>query len=159
VSGALLEAAQRLVGWSWGEFLDKKHPSYRKLREDLTHFHNVVSSTTAAQQSTRFGDGGDAAKELATLAARLGVVVMEPSELRKQRAEAHAAGYAEAEGDIRQMVTDLLAGANNLATTEAFKKGPHHRVVRSLGGYQGALGQVTSMIDNGAHVGAAKKGG
>lgn len=131
MSVALLEAAQRLVGWSWGEFLDKKHPSYRKLREDLTHFHNVVSSATAAQKSSRFGDGGGAAKEIAALAARLGVLVMHPSELRKQRGEAHVAGYAEAVADV---VAWLRRGSEEAC-------------------------RIADGIEDKCHVGAAKRGG
>jgi hypothetical protein len=58
------------------------------------------------------------------------------------RAEAHAAGYAEAVGDIRKMVNGLFLDSLRRQQVE-----------------DAALGIVLSMLDNGAHVGAAKKGG
>jgi hypothetical protein len=58
----------------------------------------------------------------------------------RARAAAHAAGYAEAVADIRQMLRDARD-----ATTE--------------GRIAPGLARAELLIDRGAHVGAAKKGG
>jgi hypothetical protein len=67
---------------------------------------------------------------------------------------AHAAGYAEAVGDIRQLALD---NANRLSGPE-MAKAKSRVVKREIWVAADALLGLVTVIDCGAHVGAAKKG-
>lgn len=67
---------------------------------------------------------------------------------------ARAEGYAEAVADIRQMVETLHDGAVNLSAKDTFWSGGSGAVQ----GFARALHQVRGMLNQGAHIGAAKKG-
>lgn len=79
--------------------------------------------------------------------------------LARARATAHAAGYAEAVADVVAMMRDHVRRAENVMRKSHFDRGPFDSSTLQAGAYVRGAAWGIDQIADGAHVGAAKKGG
>lgn len=79
--------------------------------------------------------------------------------LARARATAHAAGYAEAVADVVAMMRDHVRRAENVMRKSHFDRGPFDASTLQAGAYVRGAAWGIDQIADGAHVGAAKKGG
>ena len=71
----------------------------------------------------------------------------------------HAAGYAEAVADVVAMMRDHVRRAENVMRKSHFDRGPFDASTLQAGAYVRGAAWGIDQIADGAHVGAAKKGG